>query len=397
MSEHTKERRNYLKIQLGRYMIRAGILLCLLSGGSFLLGSGTKNEMIGYVAMLLSGVVFFLFTVWFMQKTVQNITDSLTYMEQKFENFSKGDLSSEIEKSAVLAEDFQKLAEYAEIIRQNAEGRRKESNQKIAALSGSIEGLQEQMDELKRRMAEASASAEEIVDSMERITSASDQLNRFTKEMQASAEHTTSRMEQSEEQVNAVSMRADGIREEALKRKQIVLHSQLEMKDSFERSLKAVQAVEEVSNLADAVMEITEKTNMLSLNASIEAAKAGQAGNGFSVVADEIRKLADESKKSVENIQWIAGEAHFAIESLKEDSKRLLHFVDSKVVSDFDFFLDMADVYGNDAEHMKNLLSELEEICIELSFSAEGISKSAEQIGQASESSFANIQNLKNL
>lgn len=73
---------------------------------------------------------------------------------------------------------------------------------------------------------------------------------------------------------------------------------------------------QEINFLADAINEITDKTKMLSLNASIEAARSGEAGKGFAVVADEIKKLADQSNEitikitdSVANIQTAIKEA----------------------------------------------------------------------------------------
>ena len=394
MNQSTKEHRNHLKIQANRYMIGAGVLFCLLAAAAFIIGNKTKGGMAGYAVLILAGAAFFLFTLGFLRKMTQNVTDSLIYLEQKFEKFSKGDFSEQIEEGVNLVEDCRKLAGYAEMMRQNADNRQKESEREKAAFLESLEKLCGQIDSLQHQMTDTSALAEEIAVFMEEITSSAGKIDRFSKEAQTSVTHSVSQMKESEEEIQAISVRADGIRDEALRRRQIVRHRQLEVKDSFSRSLKGIQAIEEISNLAEAIMELTEKTNMLSLNASIEAAKAGQAGNGFSLVADEIRKLADQSKKKVEEIQWISSEAHYAIDILKTDSGQLLDFVDSKIISDFDFFLDMADVYGNDAENLQNIAEGLGKAYQELSSSIEGISDVAGQIDKAAKDGFAKTTDL---
>jgi methyl-accepting chemotaxis protein len=61
----------------------------------------------------------------------------------------------------------------------------------------------------------------------------------------------------------------------------------------------------EINSIVDTIMGISEQTNLLSLNAAIEAAKAGDAGRGFTVVADEIRKLSDSTNKSSNNVKNI--------------------------------------------------------------------------------------------
>lgn len=79
-------------------------------------------------------------------------------------------------------------------------------------------------------------------------------------------------------------------------------------------TLNLNEKINNISLIIDKISEIAEQTNLLALNASIESARAGEAGKGFAVVAEEIRKLAEQSKRSTEDIRNI-------ILAVQEDSK----------------------------------------------------------------------------
>ncbi|HJV17345.1 MAG TPA: methyl-accepting chemotaxis protein [Bacillales bacterium] len=110
---------------------------------------------------------------------------------------------------------------------------------------------------------------------------------------------------------------------------QAVVSHMSDINNSFEQTSKIVSLLgsrsQEINGIASLITDIAEQTNLLALNAAIEAARAGEHGKGFAVVADEVRKLAVQSKNSAdkiaEMIRFVQDETNQAIEAVKSGNE----------------------------------------------------------------------------
>lgn len=147
-----------------------------------------------------------------------------------------------------------------------------------------------------------------------------------------------------------------------------------------------VQMAAKVSEIVNGVEAIAEETNLLALNASIEAARAGEFGRGFAVVANEIRKLADNTKKNLENMRVFVGNIHQAASGSKEslDETR-------RSTSNMNAKLDL--ISGTIEENVVMLKDTIKDV-YEVSESMLNIKESAKEVNQAMASSAQDAEKL---
>ena len=129
--------------------------------------------------------------------------------------------------------------------------------------------------------------------------------------------------------------------------------------------LKAVS--EEITGIIGLVKQVSDQTNLLALNASIEAARAGEHGRGFEVVAAEIRKLSDQTRKAVDDVSTLIHNSLAQVAKVADSMQLIdgkLETVHHGVVSTLDNFQDIRQSMADMRKVSEEIAKELEAACI---------------------------------
>lgn len=126
-------------------------------------------------------------------------------------------------------------------------------------------------------------------------------------------------------------------------------------------ALEQSKAVNKINALTKNIMDIADQTELLALNASIEAARSGEHGKGFAVVANEISHLAAQSSETVSGITEIVEEVVEAVNHIDDCLSKTLTFIDISVMKDYDSFMAVSGEYTADAKSFSTTIRDISE------------------------------------
>lgn len=248
-----------------------------------------------------------------------------------------------------------------------------------------VKKIADNICELKFSCDEISSVVEELSANTEETASATQEINSGVMEVDGMMMAEALNLIENIGRVAEISVRAREMRNEALESESSAKKMSLEFNQLLKSAVEKSSVLSQIDVLAKNVLKIASQINLISLNAAIEAARAKEHGRGFAVVAQEIKKLAEQTKDTVLNIQSIAKVMDEFLKELVESSRSVNDFMENKIVSDYKKFVGLGEQYNRDATDINDMMEHYATTVDSLSTATKGISEQVNAIATAAE------------
>lgn len=261
-------------------------------------------------------------------------------------------------------------------------------------VSASSQELSATVEELNSDFATITKSTEHIVTDVMDINAVTEELYATIEQTERGITHLATIATDGNGKSKDIMTRAENVKAQGISSEKLANDIYLNKQLSVIKAIEKGEIVKQIAEIANSISSIAAQTNLLSLNASIESARAGEHGRGFAVVADEIRKLSEQSSAYVKEISKVVTDVQVAFADLETSSKEMLDFIDKRVKPDYSLLVSTGEIYNEDATYVNSFSEQTAAMAQEMSASTDEISNIIQNIADNMQSTSTSSEEI---
>lgn len=347
---------------------------------------------ISTVVVLLAVIICFL--------RVRRLMRPLVKVSTIIEEIANGDINADFDMVKESNDEIGLIIEKMKELTQslgNIVGRIRNSSDTMSANSYELNDTSSQTLAANN---EISKAVEDVAEGSTGMASSISKINENLEEMSRETKDINESVNEIKNQTTAVQD-SSKIMNDKIKSMQDSSHKMDDGISAISKRIETVNTtVDKVSNIVSVIEEISSETNLLSLNASIEAARAGDAGKGFAVVAQEIRVLSDNTNTELENIKQIISslveECRYCVQAsgtIVEDNAKQKEEIKA-VLDEFGALDEQIQKTAEKADEIEELVTAMVELNDDITKSSNSLTDVSAANAAATEEMNANIEEL---